>query len=186
MLLNMKHSGDEVHIKGSMLYYVIQFIFYIGGLFGTALLIIDGLGFNSTFSLQWLIGGIVLFPVMAYLFIWYIPGIIPGKTIISFVPGPNGYFKTKKGNVSFKNIQKAEVRRNGFTLINVFVIITHDKKQYRIPTYNLVDETGIDLMIDKYVYPYMTPDARKVWNEQVNLEKLHELIKYKREDNMNM
>lgn len=41
-------------------------------------------------------------------------------------------------------------------------------------------------MIDKYVYPYMTPDARKIWNEQVNLEKLHELIKYKREDNMNM
>lgn len=55
----------------------------------------------------------------------------------------------------------------------------HDGKQYCICTYDLIDELDINVMINQYVYPYMTPDARKVWNEQVNFEKLHELIKYK-------
>nr|WP_163070729.1 DUF5381 family protein [Priestia flexa] len=92
----------------------------------------------------------------------------------------------KKGNIPFRNIKEADLRRNGFTLVKRLVINMHDGKQYCICTYDLIDELDINVMINQYVYPYMTPDARKIWNEQVNLEKLHELIKYKREDNMNM
>lgn len=186
MLLNMKHSGDEIHIKGSKIHYVALILFVVGGLLSSIYLILEGLTFSSTFSLLWLVGGMIFLPIFSYLFIWFSPGLIPAKTIVSLVPGPSGYIQTKKGNIPFRNIKEADLRRNGFTLVKRLVINMHDGKQYCICTYDLIDELDINVMINQYVYPYMTPDARKVWNEQVNFEKLHELIKYKREDNMNM
>ncbi|WP_167556189.1 DUF5381 family protein [Priestia flexa] len=139
--------------------------------------------FNNSYEVR---GDFVFIPTFTYLSAWFLPGLIPGKTLISLVKGPNGYVKSKKGNIPFRNIKEADLRRNGFTLVKRLVINMHDGKQYCICTYDLIDELDINVMINQYVYPYMTPDARKVWNEQVNFEKLHELIKYKREDNMNM
>jgi len=180
-LLNIQQFEDIINVKGSKLHYILLLIFYLGGIFGMMWAVIEGLSFSSVFSFTWLVGGIVLLPVFIYLFIWFIPGLPPGKSIISLIKGPNGYFKTSKGNVPFSLIKEAELRRNGLTLINVLVLTTYDGKEYRIPTYNLIDELDVDVLIDRYVYPYMTPESQTVWDRQVNLEELYKEVEYKRE-----
>lgn len=88
--------------------------------------------------------------------------------------------KTKAGNVPFSEIKDAELRRNGFTLINSLVIITRDGEQYQIPTYNLIGENDVSIMIDQYVYPYMKSESKAAWDKNVNLDHLFEIAKYKR------
>ncbi|UNL87193.1 DUF5381 family protein [Priestia koreensis] len=95
-----------MHIKGSKLYYILLLIFYLSGISGMIWAVIKGLSFSSVFSFTWLVGGIVLLPVFIYLFIWFIPGLPSGKFIISLMKGPNGYFKTKKGNARFLQLRK--------------------------------------------------------------------------------
>ncbi|OIK04414.1 DUF5381 family protein [Bacillus sp. MUM 13] len=68
--------------------------------------VIKGLSFSSVFSFTWLVGGVILLPVIIYLFIWFIPGLPLGKAIISLVQGPNDCFKTKNGNVAFTLIKE--------------------------------------------------------------------------------
>jgi len=152
----------------------------VGGIIGMSWVLKEGLTFSSAFSLIWVAGGVVLLPTLVYLFIWFIPGLLPGKTIVSLVQGPNGYMKTKAGNVPFSEIKDAELRRNGFTLINSLVIITRDGEQYQIPTYNLIGENDVSIMIDQYVYPYMTSESKAAWDKNVNLDHLFEIAKYKR------
>ncbi|SFB99574.1 hypothetical protein SAMN05443252_101367 [Bacillus sp. OV322] len=181
-MLNIRQSGEKIDIKGSKVYYVILLIFYVGGIAGMSWVLKEGLTFSSAFSLMWIAGGVILLPILIYLFIWFIPGLLPGKTIVSLVKGPNGYIKTKAGNVPFSAIKDAELRRNGFTLINVLVITTHDRKQYRNSTYNLIGDNDVSIMIDKYVYPYMTPESKAAWDTKVNLNHLFEIARYKRDD----
>ncbi|MED3822461.1 DUF5381 family protein [Priestia flexa] len=186
MFLNIKQSGDEIHIKGSKIHYVALILFVVGGLLSSIYLILEGLTFSSTFSLLWLVGGMIFLPIFSYLFIWFSPGLIPAKTIVSLVPGPSGYIQTKKGNVSFKNIQGAELRRNGFTLVNSLVITTHDHKQYRVPAYGLIGENDVNVLVDQYIYPHMIESAKEAWNTKIDLDKLYEDTKYKRKDNIYM
>ncbi|SFB99556.1 hypothetical protein SAMN05443252_101366 [Bacillus sp. OV322] len=63
-LLNIRQSGENVYIKGSKLHYVLILIFYLGGMFGMAWAVIEGLSFSSVFSITWLVGGVVLLPVI--------------------------------------------------------------------------------------------------------------------------
>lgn len=180
-MINLTTSGNTVKIKGSKFYYGILAAFILGGLLGTGYLIIEGLKFSSTFSILWIGGGFIFFPIFLYLFLWFLPGLIPGKVLISLVQGENGYIVTKKGNVSFQNIQQINLVRNSLNLVNSIVIETFDRKVYKIPTYDLVDEVDYAVIVDKYIFPHMTSEAKAVWDRKVNLEKLYNEVKYERE-----
>ncbi|UNL87194.1 DUF5381 family protein [Priestia koreensis] len=93
--------------------------------------------------------------------------------------GTKWLLQNQKRQRPFSSIKEAEVRRNGLTLINVLVLTTHDEKQYQIRTYNLIDELYVDVLIDRYVYPYMRPESQAVWDRQVNLEELYKEAEYK-------
>ncbi|MGM0923959.1 MAG: DUF5381 family protein [Bacillota bacterium] len=179
-MLNLNESGNTVSIKGSKFYYAILAAFILGGLFGTGYLIFEGLKFSSAFSILWVVGGFIFFPIFLYLFLWFIPGLIPGRILISLVQGESGYLKTKKGNVLFTAIKQIELKRNTLNLINSIVIETFEQKVYKIPTYDLIDEVDYAVIVDKYMYPHMTAESKMVWDRKVNLDKLFKEVKYER------
>lgn len=43
-----------------------------------------------------------------------------------------------------------------------------------------IDDLAYQMMVDKYIYPYMTENSRKVWDRKVDLIKLKEITKYER------
>lgn len=52
----------------------------------------------------------------------------------------------------------------------------------KIRTYNLLDDLDYEVIVDKYMYPYMTENARKVWDRKVNLDLLLKELKYERQE----
>lgn len=179
-MLNFRESGKEINIKGSKFYYGILAAFLVGGLLGTGYLIIEGLKFSSAFSFVWMIGGFIFFPIFCYLFLWFLPGMIPGRTLVTLIQGPGGSLRSKKGDIPFEAIKFIELRRNGLTLVNSMYIETFDGKTFRIPTYDLIDDTDFSILVDQYIYPNMNQDAKKVWDRHVNLSKLFDEVGYER------
>jgi hypothetical protein len=72
--------------------------------------------------------------------------------------------------------------RNPLNLINDIVIETFDDKKIKIRTYNILDDLAYQVMVDQYIYPYMTENARKVWDRKVDLDRLLKIAKYERQE----
>ncbi|APH06907.1 hypothetical protein A9C19_01375 [Bacillus weihaiensis] len=178
----MKKTGETLNIKGSKFMYAWMTLVIFGGVFSSLFLIKQGLLFESNYSLIYLGGGVVFLPIMLYLTLWILPGFMPGKVLLSIVPKENGVVKYKNKMFLIKDIRNIDLIRNPLNLINDIVIESFDGKKLKIRTYNLIDELDYEVMVDKYIYPYMTDNAKKVWDRKVNLELLHEEVKYVRED----
>jgi hypothetical protein len=157
-----------------------MFLATVGFLIACFFLIIHGLKFDSKYSLFYLGGGLIFTPIYLYLTLWSLPGFIPGKILLTIVPGENGTVKSNKGTVYIKNIRNVDLVRNPLNLINDIVIETFDNKKMKIRTYNLLDDLDYEVIVDKYMYPYMTENARKVWDRKVNLDLLLKEVKYER------
>ncbi|MBO1511861.1 YfjD family protein [Metabacillus sp. BG109] len=178
----MKTEENSIKIKGSKFMYGWMALFVLGGLVGCSFLIFEGFSFESKYSLFYIFGGIIFFPIFLYLTLWALPGFIPGKILLTIVQGVNGTVKAKKGTVYIKNIRNIDLVRNSLNLINDIVIETFDNKTIKIRTYNLIDDLDYQVMVDQYIYPYMTENARKVWDRKVNLDKLQKVAKYHRQE----
>ncbi|XQY91601.1 DUF5381 family protein [Metabacillus sp. HB246100] len=181
-MLNIKRSGESLHIKGSKFMYAWMTLVIFGGVFSCLFLIKQGLLFKSNYSLIYLGGGVVFLPIMMYLTLWILPGFIPGKVLLSIVSKENGVVKYKNKMLLIKDIRNIDLIRNPLNLINDIVIESFDGKKLKIRTYNLIDELDYEVMVDKYIYPYMADNAKKVWDRKVNLELLHDEVKYVRKD----
>jgi hypothetical protein len=181
-LVNVKKENKELKIKGSKFMYGWIFLSLIGGIVACLFLITHGLKFDSKYSLFYLGGGILCMPFFLYITLWTLPGLIPGKILLTIVQGENGTIKSKKGIVLSKNIRNIDLVRNPLNLINDIVIETFDNKTIKIRTYNLLDDLDYQIIVDQYLYPYMTENARKVWDRKVDLEKLQRVAKYVRQE----
>nr|WP_299093892.1 DUF5381 family protein [uncultured Metabacillus sp.] len=181
-MLNVKKDNEEIKIKGSKFMYGWIFLSLIGGIAACLFLITHGLKFDSKYSLFYLGGGIMCMPFFVYITLWHLPALIPGKILLTIVQGETGTIKSKKGSVLIKNIRNINLIRNPLNLINDIVIETFDNKKMKIRTYNLIDDLDYEVIVDKYMYPYMTENARKVWDRKVNLEKLQRVAKYVRQE----
>lgn len=179
---NIREEENTIFIKGSKFYYVLMFLATVGFLIGCVFLIINGLKFNSKYSLFYLGGGILFTPFYLYLTLWSLPGFIPGKILFKIIPGEGGRVISNKGTVPIKNIQDISFVRNPLNLINDIVIQTFDDKKIRIRTYNLLDELVYEMMVDQYIYPYMHEHAKQVWDRKINLERLSKEARYERKE----
>ncbi|WP_273124238.1 DUF5381 family protein [Bacillus weihaiensis] len=179
-MLNIKKTGETLNIKGSKFMYAWMTLVIFGGVFSCLFLIKQGLLFESNYSLIYLGGGIVFLPIMLYLMLWILPGFMPGKVLLSIVPKENGIVKYKNTTVLMKDIQNIDLIRNPINLINDIVIESFDGDKLKIRTYNLLDDIDYEIVVDTYIYPYLTKNAQEVWNRKVNLEKLQRIAKYER------
>ncbi|MBU8733197.1 YfjD family protein [Cytobacillus oceanisediminis] len=178
----IEEKNEGIFIKGSKFMYVWMFLATVGFLIACIFLITHGLKFNSKYSFIYLGGGIVLTPFYLYLTLWSLPGLIPGKILFSIIPGEDGKLILKRKEISIKNIQNINLVRNPLNLINDIIIETFNDKKFRIRTYNLLAEMDYEMIVDKYLYPYMTENTRKVWDRKVNLEILRQELKYERKE----
>ncbi|TXC82217.1 hypothetical protein FS935_21210 [Metabacillus litoralis] len=181
-LLKVKKENEFIHIKGSRFMYVWMFLATVGFLIVCSALIINGLKFDSKYSLFYLAGGLVFTPFYLYLTLWSLPGLIPGKTLLRIVQGENGSIVSKKGTVSITNIRNIDLVRNPLNLINDIVIETFENKKVKIRTFNILDELDYQVMVDQYIYPYMTENTKKVWDRKVNLDLLLKEVRYERQE----
>ncbi|MBM7606311.1 hypothetical protein JOC75_004359 [Metabacillus crassostreae] len=175
-----KIEKEVINIKGSKFMYVWMLLATLGFLIGCCILIINGLKFDSSYSLLYLGGGIIFTPFYLYITLWSLPGFIPGKILLTIIRGENGSIKSKKGKVNIKNIRNIDLVRNPFNLINDIVIETFDNRFIKIRTYNLINDLAYQMMVDQYIYPYMTENSRKVWDRKVDLVRLKEVARYER------
>ncbi|URM35070.1 YfjD family protein [Cytobacillus firmus] len=173
----IEEKDERIVIKGSKFMYVWMLLATVGFLIACIFLITHGLKFNSKYSFIYLGGGIVLTPFYLYLTLWSLPGLIPGKVLFSIIPGEDGKLILKRKEISIKNIQNINLVRNPLNLINDIIIETFNDKKFRIRTYNLLAEMDYEMIVDKYLYPYMTENTRKVWDRKVNLEILRQELK---------
>ncbi|APH06908.1 hypothetical protein A9C19_01410 [Bacillus weihaiensis] len=176
----MKKNGEFLHIKGSKFMYAWMTVFVFGSLSACIFLIGEGFSFQSNYSLIYLGTGIAFLPYMSYLAIWFLPGFKIGKILFSVVPKENGIVIYKNRKVLIKDIRTIDLVRNPLNLINDIVIESLDGEKLKIRTYNLLDDIDYDIVVDRYIYPYLTEDAQEVWNRKVNLEKLQRIAKYER------
>ncbi|QGQ47677.1 hypothetical protein E6W99_20535 [Metabacillus sediminilitoris] len=182
VLVNAKQENNVIKIKGSKFMYGWMASFVLGGLIGCFFLLIEGFSFESKYSFVYIFGGIVFFPIFLYLTLWSLPGFIPGKTLLTISDDGNGKIITKKGTVFIENIRNIDLIRNPLNLINDIVIETFDNKKIKIRTYNLLDDLDYQVIVDKYIFPNMTENARKVWDRKVNLALLLKEVKYERQE----
>lgn len=178
----IENKGESVLIKGSKFMYVWMFLATVGFLLACIFLIIHGLKFNSKYSFLYLGGGIVLTPFYLYLTIWSLPGLMPGKVLFRIFPGEKGTVNAKKDMVSISNIRSINLVRNPLNLINDIVIDTFNDKKIKIKTYNLLGDLDYEMIVDQYIYPYMTENAKKVWDRKVDLERLRKVARYERKE----
>ncbi|WHY78040.1 DUF5381 family protein [Neobacillus sp. WH10] len=181
-MLNVQKNNEAIKIKGSKLMYVWMFLATAGFLIACLYMIIHGLKFDSKYSLFYIVGGFIFTPFYLYLTLWHLPGLRPGKVLLTIVSGENGTVISKKGTVLIRNIRNIHMVRNPLNLINDIVIETFDDKKIKIRTYNLIGDLHYELIVDKYIFPYMTENARKVWDRKVNLEELSKVAKYERQE----
>ncbi|WLR41450.1 DUF5381 family protein [Bacillus carboniphilus] len=181
-MINKKEDkkNNLVHIKGSKFYYVNVFLFTVGFSIGMLLVIRHGLKFESNLSLLWVTGGVILFPFFLYLTLWCLPGLIPGRVLFSIKPEEMIIYKNKK--VLMNTIRNVDLIRNNFNLINYIIIETFEGKRIRIPTYNILPDIVYLLIIDQYVYPYMTDQSKQVWDRKVDLDYMLKVARYTREE----
>lgn len=152
----------------------------VGFLFACSFLIIQGLKFESDYSLFYLGSGLIFTPFFLYITLWSLPGLKPGKVLFTIVKGENGTIKSKVASIEIKNIQNVDLVRNPLNLINDIVIETFDNETIKIRTYNLLDDLEYQLVVDQYLYPYFMENAKKAWDRKVNLDKLQRVVKYER------
>lgn len=181
-MVNVKKENNAIQVKGSKFMYGWMFFATVGFLIACFFLIIHGLKFESKYSLFYLGGGLIFTPIYLYLTLWSLPGFIPGKVLFTIVQGENGTIKSKKGTVYIKNIRNIDIVRNPLNLINDIVIDTLDNKTIKIRTYNLLDDLDYQVVVDQYLYPYITENAKKVWDRKVDLDKLQRVAKYERQE----
>ncbi|TXC82218.1 hypothetical protein FS935_21215 [Metabacillus litoralis] len=181
-MLNVKKIDETIKIKGSKFMYGWMILFYLGGLLGCLFLIVEGFSFESNYSLIYLSGGIMFFPIFLYLTSWSLPAFIPGKILLTIVQGKNGTINSKKGTVFISNIRNIDLVRNPLNLINDIIIETFDSKKIKIRTYNLIDELDYQVMVDQYIFPYMTENTKEVWDRKVNLDLLLKEVRYERQE----
>ncbi|WP_273124236.1 DUF5381 family protein [Bacillus weihaiensis] len=179
--MNVKSGNGSLHIKGSKFMYAWMAVFTFGGIFASLFIISEGFSFESKYSLFYIAGGISILPIFIYLTVWALPGFKPGKVLLTIIPRENGVVKSKNRTVLIKDIRNIDLVRNPLNLINDIVMESFDGKKFKIRTYNLIDELDYEVMVDKYIYPYMTDNAKEVWDRKVNLEVLLEEVKYERE-----
>lgn len=178
----IQNKGDTVIIKGSKFMYVWIFLATVGFLLACIFLIIHGLKFNSKYSFLYLGGGIVLTPFYLYLTIWSLPGLMPGRVLFRIFLGEKGTVNAKKDMVSISNIRSINLVRNPLNLINDIVIDTFNDKKIKIRTYNLLGDLDYEMIVDQYIYPYMTENAKEVWDRKVDLERLRKVARYERKE----
>ncbi|UAC48455.1 YfjD family protein [Bacillus aquiflavi] len=181
-MVNVQKNNEAIKIKSTMLRYVLIFLATVGFLIGSLFLIIHGFKFDSKYSLLYTGAGFIFTPFYLYITLWSLPGLIPGKVLFTIVPGENGTVISKKGTVLIKNIRNIDMVRNPLNLINDLVIETFDDKKIKIRTYNLIGDLLYELIVDKYIFPYMTENAKKGWDRKVNLEELSKVAKYERQE----
>ncbi|WLR44316.1 DUF5381 family protein [Bacillus carboniphilus] len=147
-------------------------------LIGCSYMIKVGLKFESKYSLVWLVAGFVFLLYYIHQTLWFLPGLIPGKILFSIKPEEMIIYKKK--TVMLNNVRNVDLKRNTFNLINYIVIEPFEGRKVRIPTYNVIDDDHYLIIFDRHVYPYMTDQAKQVWDRKINLDMLLEDWKYKR------
>jgi hypothetical protein len=178
----VQKKNDAIIVKASKLMYIWVFLATVGFLAACILLIVHGLKFDSKYSLLYIGGGIIFTPFYLYLTLWHLPGLIPGKILLSIIPGENGVIRTKKDTVPIINIRNIDLVRNPLNLINDIVIETFNDKKIKIRTYNLIEDYPYQIIVDQYIYPYLTENAKKVWDRKINLDHLRKEVNYERQE----
>lgn len=179
-MAKIQEKNNTIIIKTSIFTYVWLLLFYFGGLGGSLLLITEGFSFESKYSFKYIFGGIMFLPIFAYLTIWIIPALNPAKVLLKIIPGERVI--SKRATVPLKNIRDISLVRNPFNLINNIVIETFSDEKIKICTYNMIDDYSYEIIVDQYIYPHMTENARKVWDRKINLERLKEVTRYERKE----
>ncbi|WP_273124233.1 DUF5381 family protein [Bacillus weihaiensis] len=178
--MNVQKQEEMIHIKGSKFMYAWMAVFTFGGIFASLFIISEGFSFESKYSLFYIAGGISILPIFIYLTVWALPGFKPGKVLLTIIPRENGVVESKNRTVLIKDIRNIDLIRNPLNLINDIVIESFDGRKFKIRTYNLLDDLDYEIVVDTYIYPYLTKNAQEVWNRKVNLEKLQRIAKYER------
>ena len=60
------------------------------------------------------------------------------------------------------------------------MIKTFEGRAYKIPVYGIIQDYDFCLLIELYVYPYMSPEGKQWWDGWVNLKWMKEVGKYER------
>ncbi len=108
-MLNVKSENGSLHIKGSKFMYVWMALATVGFLIGCIILIINGLKFESSYSLLYLGGGLIFTPFYIYITLWSLPGFLTGRILLTIIPGERGSIASKKGKLFFDHIQNIQL-----------------------------------------------------------------------------
>ncbi|MGX1195387.1 DUF5381 family protein [Metabacillus sp. SLBN-84] len=157
-------------------------LFTMGGTAACAFLAWQGIKFSSAYSLIYLGTGLFLFPYFANMAFWGLPAYIPGKVLFEIIPGEDGLVKYKKNTIPIKEIKEIELARNILTLFNNIRITTTNGKTHYIKTYNVISEITFVKNFDNYVFPYMNPLAKEVWNRKMENSQFLEDVRYVRKN----
>ncbi|MDX8289282.1 DUF5381 family protein [Metabacillus indicus] len=153
-----------------------------GGTAACAFLAWQGIKFESPYSLIYLSTGVFLFPYLANMMFWGLPAYIPGAVLFEIIPGEDGFIKYKKNTIPIKDINEIDLARNILTLFNNIRITTTNGKTHYIKTYNVIGEITFVKNFDNYVFPYMNPLAKEVWNRKMENSQFLEDVRYVRKD----
>ncbi|WLR41447.1 DUF5381 family protein [Bacillus carboniphilus] len=173
-------KNNLLHIKGSKIALLFNTFALCALLFGDIWVIVESLKFETIRSLYYLSGGISILPIILYVTLRYLPGLIPGKTLFMIEPGECIIYKRRI--IPFFNISNIGFMYSNINWMDYIVVEQNRGRKVKIPTYNIIPHNDCQIVIDHYVYPYMNEEAKQVWDRKIDLERLLEDAKYKREE----
>ncbi|MBS2970637.1 DUF5381 family protein [Metabacillus sp. KIGAM252] len=141
----------------------------LGTFIASLILFIQGIKFESSYSLIYIATSFIGMPFGLITFLWGAPGFFSKrKTILIINKGKTLASAVKnKRTVNISDIKEIRMDRHFFSLSGIIyediIIITRSGKRKRIPSYNLVGPVVFDRFVRDYILPYMDEKDREVW-----------------------
>ncbi|KZZ85039.1 DUF5381 family protein [Bacillus sp. SJS] len=160
-----------IKIKMKPFFFAWLLLVTVGGIAVGIFLIGNGFQFKSSYSLIYILVGLLVLPFSMLTTILWLPSFFKRGTTLYYInEGENGYITDQKKQVAFKDIQ--DIRLNNYrpSIEGLFyeelIVTTFDNRVIRFHTFNTLKPLEVKNHIEKYVLPHMHPHAQEAWNRK--------------------
>jgi hypothetical protein len=164
---------NAIHVKSKLFMRIWMFVATAGSGLVCLWMFLDGLKFESRYSLIYILVGFfgTTFGLITFLSIARI-FTRKGRVVFSILPGENGKIISRKQSVYLKDIKNIELKqefklnRPRTLFFEDLIIRTSNNKIIRIPTYNLLVDRDFQQNVENYALPFMAKEAQQDWKRR--------------------
>ncbi|KXJ33490.1 hypothetical protein AX282_10045 [Bacillus spizizenii] len=161
-------NNEVIKVKSRMFFRIWLFLATGGAFIVGVWLVSEALTFESKYSLLYLGGGLMAIVYGLITFFMAFPAFTSrGNVIFSVKTGPDGEIFSRKRSARFSEIKRIYMGRHHYSLKGIFfediIIEKTDGKVVRIPTWNIIANPLFFEVVERYILPHLSDEAKNNW-----------------------